>query len=632
MEVNPYCARIEKLSMTTIVGRDKRMSVGIFGLGSDAQRALLANLRHELRTPINAIIGYSEILLEDLEEQQGCQQFAVDLKNIQESGTQLLSLVNAILDPKKLEASQFDLEIATFGETIRMELRTPLNAVIGYCELLMEDKAATALAADLKKIHTAAQRLVATINDIVTLSQRLLRVVDSDSEEPLDLNLESASASNMLQEVASTIRSLEEERKHEAVVRQGAILVVDDNETNRDLLSRQLERQGYTVAVAANGQQALQMVDVGQYDLILLDVIMPQMNGFQVLVRLKTDERWRHIPVIMISALEEQDSVVSCIEIGAEDYLPKPFNPVLLKARIDASLEKKQLRDREVEYLRQVEAYSQALNQELEKGREIQRNFLPSQLLQVPGWEIAAFFKPARQVAGDFYDAFELPGKCLGFVIADVCDKGVGAALFMALFRSLIRLFSGQTSLYELLPRSNEHDRNPIDSTRNTQGPGFDHTQALQAVRLTNDYIVKNHGDLGMFATLFFGVLDPNTGLLTYINGGHEPLFILNPSGGVRERLKSVGPAVGILPNMDYPITRIQLEPGDIMLGFTDGVPEARTSSGEFFTKERLLSILEQPLLSAAVLLDQISTSVLRHTGEADQYDDITMLAVRRSS
>jgi sigma-B regulation protein RsbU (phosphoserine phosphatase) len=608
------------------------MNVGISGLGSDAQRALLANLRHELRTPINAIIGYSEILLEDLEEQQGSQQFAVDLKNIQESGTQLLSLVNAILDPQKFEANQFDLEIATFGETIRMELRTPLNAVIGYCELLMEDKAATPLTADLKKIHTAAQRLVATINDIVALSQRLLRMVDADSGETLDLNLESASASTMLQEVASTIRSLEEERKHEAVVRQGAILVVDDNETNRDLLSRQLERQGYTVAVAVNGQQALQMVDVGQYDLILLDVIMPEMNGFQVLARLKTDERWRHIPVIMISALEEQDSVVSCIEIGAEDYLPKPFNPVLLKARIGASLEKKQLRDREVGYLKQVEAYSQALNQELEKGREMQRNFLPSQLLQVPGWEIAAFFKPARQVAGDFYDAFELPGKGLGFVIADVCDKGVGAALFMALFRSLIRLFSGQTFLDEFLLRSNEHIRKLIDLMHNTQAPGLDYTQALQAVRLTNNYIVKNHGDLGMFATLFFGVLDPNTGLLTYINGGHEPLFILNPSGGVRERLKSVGPAVGILPNIDYPINQVHLNPGDIMLGFTDGVPEARTSSGEFFTKERLLSMLEQPASSAAVLLDQISARVLKHTGEADQYDDITMLAVRRSS
>jgi sigma-B regulation protein RsbU (phosphoserine phosphatase) len=608
------------------------MGLGISNLGGDAQRVLLANLRHELRTPINAIIGYSEMLLEDLEEQQSNQQFTSDLKNIHECGIQLLSLVKDILDPEKLEASQLDLDISTFGETIRMELRTPLNAVIGYCEMLIEDDAATALTADLKKIHTAAQRLVATINDIVTLSQRLLQVGDVNSGETLDLNLESASTSNMVEEVVSTIRSLEEEKKRESIVRRGAILVVDDNETNRDLLSRQLERQGYTVACAANGQQALQMVEVGQYDLILLDVIMPEMNGYQVLEKLKADERWRHIPAIMISALEEQDSVVSCIEIGAEDYLPKPFNPVLLNARIGASLEKKQLRDREVEYLRQVEAYSQALNKELEKGREIQRNFLPSQLLQVPGWEIAAFFKPARQVAGDFYDVFTLPGNSLGCVIADVCDKGVGAALFMALFRSLIRLFSGQTSLTELLLHGNELVRNPLDTTSDTQGSVPDHTQALQAVRLTNNYIVQNHGDLGMFATLFFGVLDPNTGLLTYINGGHEPLFILNPSGGVRERLKSVGPAVGIMPNMDYSITQVHLEPGDTMLGFTDGVPEARASNGEFFTKERLVSMLEQPVSSAAALLDQISASVLAHTGEADQYDDITLLAVRRSS
>ncbi len=606
------------------------MSQRISALDSDAQRAFLANLRHELRTPINGIIGYSEILLEDLEEQRGSQQFISDLKNIRECGTQLLWLVNTILDPEKLEASLFSLQIATFGETIRMELRTPLNAVIGYCEMLMEEEAAVALTPDLKRIHAAAQRLAATINDIVTLSQQQLGVADANAGENLDLKLETVPASAMLQEVVSTIRSLEEKGR-DAVVRRGTILVVDDNETNRDLVSRQLERQGYTVAVAENGQQALQMVDVGQYDLILLDIIMPEMNGYQVLEQLKANERWRHIPVIMISALDEQDSVVNCIEMGAEDYLPKPFNPVLLKARIGASLEKKQLRDREVEYLRQVEAYSQALNQELEKGREIQRNFLPSQLLQVPGWEIAAFFSPARQVAGDFYDAFELPGNRLGFVIADVCDKGVGAALFMALFRSLIRLFSGQTRLDELLLRGNERSRSPIGTTSDEQVPNLDHPKALQAVRLTNNYIVQNHGDLGMFATLFFGVLDPNTGLLSYINGGHEPLFIVNPWGGVRERLKSVGPAPGMLPDIDYPVKQTYLKPGDILLGYTDGVPEARAPSGEFFTKERLLSMLEQKASSAAVLLDQIAASVLAHTGEADQYDDITMLAVRRS-
>ena len=123
---------------------------------------------------------------------------------------------------------------------------------------------------------------------------------------------------------------------------------------NRDTLSRHLERQGHSVAVAENGRQALDMVSTHPFDLVLLDVMMPEMDGYRVLEHLKGDDAWRDIPVIMISALDEIDSVVRCIELGAEDYLPKPFDPVLLRARIGACLEKKRLRDQEVEYLRSV--------------------------------------------------------------------------------------------------------------------------------------------------------------------------------------------------------------------------------------------------------------------------------------
>jgi adenylate cyclase len=135
-----------------------------------------------------------------------------------------------------------------------------------------------------------------------------------------------------------------------------AILVVDDNEDNRYTLTRRLRRQGYeNVAVATNGREALDLIGSRAFDLILLDIMMPEMNGYEVLERLKGDDRLRHLPVIMISALTELDSVVRCIELGAEDYLPKPFNNILLKARIDASLERKRLHDREVEHLAEID-------------------------------------------------------------------------------------------------------------------------------------------------------------------------------------------------------------------------------------------------------------------------------------
>jgi two-component system cell cycle response regulator len=134
----------------------------------------------------------------------------------------------------------------------------------------------------------------------------------------------------------------------------GSLLVVDDNAINRLMLSRHIERQGHTAAVAENGIQALEMLRSQPFDLVLLDIMMPEMDGYAVLETLKADPALRDIPVIMISALDELDSVVRCIELGAQDYLPKPFNPVLLRARIGACLERKRMRDQEVLYLQQV--------------------------------------------------------------------------------------------------------------------------------------------------------------------------------------------------------------------------------------------------------------------------------------
>ncbi len=269
--------------------------------------------------------------------------------------------------------------------------------------------------------------------------------------------------------------------------------------------------------------------------------------------------------------------------------------------------------------LTQVQEYSEALNMELEKGREMQKNFLPANIMQQEGWEIAAFFQPARQVAGDFYDVFELPGGLVGLVIADVCDKGVGAALFMALFRSLIRIFSGQTILEGLsLPGQELTQKNNYAE------------KALQAVSLTNNYIAQNHGELGMFATLFFGVLEPETGKLTYINGGHEPLYLIPSSGGVKDKVKSTGSAVGILPNLKFKIGELTLEKGETLLGYTDGVPEARAKDSSFFTQNKLLSIIEANFNTAQLLVDKIATEVINHTGEAEQFDDITLLAIKR--
>jgi two-component system, sensor histidine kinase ChiS len=233
------------------------------------------------------------------------------------------------------------------------DLRTPLNLIIGYSELMMEqaqEQGQEVFVPDLQKTHAAGKQLLALIND----NFRPLRAWETPSgltkpHKEFTLPTVQQPAGEVFSEHSAANKPADRKA-------QGSLLVVDDVEANRVLLSSRLERQGYVVATAENGQEALQMLRAASFDLVLLDIMMPVMDGYEVLQRMKADASLRHIPVIMISALNDLDSVVRCIEMGAEDYLGKPFNPVLLKARIGACLEKKRVRqaERELEKARQL--------------------------------------------------------------------------------------------------------------------------------------------------------------------------------------------------------------------------------------------------------------------------------------
>jgi DNA-binding response OmpR family regulator len=228
---------------------------------------------------------------------------------------------------------------------MRHTLRTPLNHIIGYSEMLLEEAGERALedfAADLQKIHAAGKRLQALIDDLL--------------DPPAHARAEDLSGTTtaILLSDDTPDHNSSAERRAESENPVGHLLVIDDNEGNRDMLSRRLRRQGYRVSTAVDGQQGLDFLKTQLVDLILLDVMMPGMDGYDVLKELKANNTWRDIPVIMVSALGEIESVVKCIEQGAEDYLTKPFDPVLLRARLGACLEKKRLRDQEVLYLKDV--------------------------------------------------------------------------------------------------------------------------------------------------------------------------------------------------------------------------------------------------------------------------------------
>jgi sigma-B regulation protein RsbU (phosphoserine phosphatase) len=307
---------------------------------------------------------------------------------------------------------------------------------------------------------------------------------------------------------------------------------------------------------------------------------------------------------------------------AASDHIALSIENARFYAKLEASY-------RTLDRLKkELEDYSKALSDELEKGRRFQKFFLPDNIPRLPDWDIATYFAPAKQVSGDFYDVFSLPGNYLGIVIADVCDKGVGSALYMALIRSLIRVFSGHISLHGF---SNFAIDNTITNTVAAQAASDNQTNALNAVKLTNDYIVHEHGKECIFATLFFGVINPLTGTLAYINGGHEPLFIVN-SAGVKKRLEPTGPAVGVMLAVQFDIRQVQMQSGDILIGFTDGVIEASTPDGDFFTRKRLLSILKQPPSSVSELVECVKAKIYAHNQNSPLSDDVTMLAVQRLS
>ncbi len=385
------------------------------------------------------------------------------------------------------------------------------------------------------------------------------------------------------------------------------VLIIDDEPFNVDYLEQELEEVGYETISAANGQEALAKIESETPDLVLLDIMMPVMDGFQVLSHLRANANTRDLPVIVISASNDLKSVVRGIELGAEDYLPKPFEPKLLHARISSSLEKKRLRDLQKLYLK-------GLERELQIASEIQQSFLPCELPRVDNWEMAVYFKAAREVAGDYYDAFTLPDGNLICVVGDVCGKGVGAALFMTLFRTLIRATYTTNVLWN-------ESGNMISSAERLK----------RVISFANRYVAETHADANMFSTAFIGAFDVQDGTLTYANCGNESPVLLR-QGCIEKVLEPTGPVVGVLAEASFRTNEIALEKDDLLVAFTDGVPDSSNSDDENYGTERLLALLNGGTGSANAVIEKVIADVREFVGNAAQFDDITIMAIKRNA
>jgi CheY-like chemotaxis protein len=329
-----------------------------------SRQAWLAHKRQELRAPASALLARSEMLLADAADRDHAD-FQRDQQEVHAAASRLLARIDEVLDPLHPADGQDEL-----ARRIRHELRTPLTEIIGLCEFWLEDAAEQFLEAFVEDLQTMVQLAKTLVADL----DGLLDFGKTASDPDIDLDRIGPGEVELIRALVHSL-PVADEGPAGRPRQSGTLLVVDDNPINRDVLSRRLARDGHTVVEAADGRQGLALARAREFDLILLDMVMPQMNGLQMLEQLKADPRLRHVPVIVISAFHELDGVARCLEIGAEDYLAKPFNPVLLRARIDGCLEKKRLRDREGRYREEIE-------RQRRRADELLRVILPDQVVQ----------------------------------------------------------------------------------------------------------------------------------------------------------------------------------------------------------------------------------------------------------
>ena len=384
--------------------------------------------------------------------------------------------------------------------------------------------------------------------------------------------------------------------------KQQKILVVDDERLNINVLV-DLLKPNYKMMAAKNGEQALKAVQIANPpDLILLDIMMPDMDGYEVCRRLKADEATRDIPVIFITAMGETSDETKGLEVGAVDYLTKPISPPIVEARVKTHLALRRNMAELQKAYGVIEAQKDRMEEELNVGRDIQMSMVPQKFPAFPDrdeFSIHAALHPAREVGGDFYDFFFIDENRLCFCVGDVSGKGVPAALFMAVARTLIKA------------RANDDKSTASILTR------------------VNDEISRDNKAY-MFVTLFVGILDTVTGEMVYTNAGHNPTYIRKADGNL-ERLDTLhGPVVGAREGLAYKEDRVRLSKNDIILMYTDGVTEARNPEKEFFEEQRLKKLLSaHEFDSSETLVETTVAAVKEFEDGADQFDDITVLTLQ---
>lgn len=370
------------------------------------------------------------------------------------------------------------------------------------------------------------------------------------------------------------------------------VLVVDDLKANVKLLAKVLESE-YQVSVAFDGESALRSIAASPPDLVLLDIMMPGLDGYEVLRRLRADPKTRELPVMFLSALEDVANKAKGFELGANDYLSKPFELLEVKARVRSLLKARAW----------TEGVREAMERELAIARSIQIGILPRDLSPVThetGLDVAARLEPAQQVGGDLYVTLRTAPDEVFVAVGDVSGKGIPAALFMAVTVTIVRTLARQClAPHEVLARVNE------------------------------ELVEQNGGEL--FVTLVCARITPSSGRIEIASAGHPAPLLVAPGVAPSQPFTTSGLVAGFRAGETYESDVGTLAPGEMLVFFSDGIPEAGSATGEAFGQERFANLLSTRAgQGASATVDAVIAAVHEHAAGASPSDDITILALRR--
>jgi sigma-B regulation protein RsbU (phosphoserine phosphatase) len=369
------------------------------------------------------------------------------------------------------------------------------------------------------------------------------------------------------------------------------ILIVDDVKANVDILVEAL-RGEYKLSVALGGQAALDAVQRTPPDLILLDIMMPDIDGYEVCRRLRAADATRDVPIMFLSSLEDVADKARSFEVGANDYVTKPFELLEVKARVRSLLRARLY----------AEAVRAAAERELGIAREIQIGLLPTNIAnqtEGTGLDVHAALEPALKIGGDLFEVMRLDDDRVLVAIGDVSGKGIPAALFMAVTMTILRSMARQGHPPE------------------------------QVLRLLNDELLEQN-PRGMFVTMQLMVFDVRRRTVTCANAGHHPAVSVGNGDAPQLVFPSTGPILGLIPADGIGSTTSALEPGKTLVLFTDGVTEAFDKAGELLGEQRLLAELaSHPGQTAGDTTATVLDVVRSHAAGAQQSDDITVVSVR---